>query len=126
MSDHLDHLPEIPNSATLAEWQTYIGSVCKARGWDKANDLEVFLLFSEEVGEMAKAFRAYRNLFTERILEDRCAEVHSDVGEVARENLAEEMADVLSYLLDLSGRLDLDLEGALRKKERKNRQRTWD
>ena len=58
--------PSIPQPGTsLADWQTYVDELVRARGWDKASDLETFLLFTEEVGELAKAYRRHRNLFTE-------------------------------------------------------------
>lgn len=120
------NLPDIPTSATLPEWQSYISTLVKARGWNSASDLEVFLLFSEEVGEFAKAFRRYRRLFCERVLEDRAADPESVDVQQSKNDLAEELADVLSYLLDLSSRLDIDLESALVAKEEINRNREWE
>ena len=119
-------LPSIPKSATLGEWQAYTSRLVRARGWDSASDLEIFLLFSEEVGEFAKAFRRYRRLFCERVLEDRAADSESVDVQQSKSDLAEELADVLSYLLDLSGRLDIDLEKALIAKEQENRGREWE
>lgn len=111
-------LPDIPQNATLAQWQTYVAQLVKARGWDSASDLETFLLFQEEVGEFTKAVRKYRGLFQE------------SGGEAAvpdkKRELALEMADVLSYLLDLASRFDIDLEAAAIEKERINRGRSWD
>ena len=97
-----------------------------ARGWDSASDLEIFLLFSEEVGEFAKAFRRFRRLFTERVTEDRAAGMDSVDLAPAREEMAEELADVFSYLLDLAGRLEIDLEAAFVAKEKVNRNRDWE
>lgn len=111
-------LPDIPQNATLKEWQTYVARLVKARGWDSASDLETFLLFQEEVGELTKALRKYRGLFQE-----------AGVTEPAlckKQELAFEMADVLSYLLDLAARLDIDLEAAAVEKEKINRTRSWD
>ena len=109
------NLPEIPESATLSEWQAYTRDLVKARGWDKAEDLETFLLFTEEVGELAKAFRRHRQLFME-----------SPTSNNSKEELAGELADVLSYLLDLSERVGIDIEQALIAKERFNRGRKWE
>jgi NTP pyrophosphatase (non-canonical NTP hydrolase) len=121
-----NELPHLPSSATLTEWQSYVTQTVAARGWDKASDLEIFLLFSEEVGEFAKAFRRYRRLFTERVTEDRAADWESVDIEPARQEMAEELADVFSYLLDLAGRLEINLEQAFVAKEKRNRQRDWD
>lgn len=57
-------LPDLPEpAASLSQWQSYISSNAKARGWDSASDLEIFLPFSEEVGEFAIALRRQRGLF---------------------------------------------------------------
>lgn len=100
-----------PEQPSLAQLQVYIKQKCQERGFDKASDLETFLLFMEEVGEMAKAIRNRRKLFLEH--------------KSNHDNLAEEMADVLSYLLDLASRFDIDLEQALHSKEIQNDKRTW-
>lgn len=122
---HTD-LPPLPSTATLGEWQKYVTDTVAARGWNKASDLEIFLLFSEEVGEFAKAFRRHRKLFTERVTEDRAAAVDALDLEPSRQHMAEELADVFSYLLDLAGRLEIDLEQAFVAKEKRNRQRDWE
>ncbi len=119
-------LPDLPKGATITEWQNYIQKTVLARGWDRASDLEVFLLFSEEVGEFAKAFRRHRKLFSERVKEDRAADMSSIDDSQAKAEMSEELADILSYLLDLSGRLDIDLEAAFIQKEKQNRLREWD
>jgi NTP pyrophosphatase (non-canonical NTP hydrolase) len=116
-SETLD-LPPIPTKATLSQWQTYVSQVVQARGWNKASDLEVFLLFSEEVGELAKAFRQHRQLF----VESKNAASTNDT----KQELASEMADVLSYLFDLAQRLDINLEQAAIDKELVNRSRHWE
>jgi NTP pyrophosphatase (non-canonical NTP hydrolase) len=121
-----EKLPPLPQSATLAEWQAYMAEMVVARGWNRASDLEIFLLFSEEVGEFAKAFRRFRRLFTERVSEDRAAGHDAMDVNPARQEMAEELADVFSYLLDLAGRLEIDLEQAFVSKEKQNRQREWE
>ena len=97
------NLPEIPSGATIRQWQAYMAELVKARGWD-----------AEEVGELAKAYRRHRALFAE-------GQPESDT----RAELAGELADVLSYLLDIAQRLDVDLESALIDKEHHNRGREW-
>lgn len=119
-------LPDIPESATLAQWQDYTRELVLARGWNRASDLEIFLLFSEEVGEFAKAFRHYRKLFCERVREDRFAEPDSVDVSGPKQEMAHELADILSYVFDLANRLEIDLEQAAREKEMINRERDWD
>lgn len=105
-------MAELPERPTLPQLQAYMATVCQERGWTQDNDAEKFLLFTEEVGELAKAIRKARGLYTE----------------AARPNifaLEEEFADVLSYLLDLANAFGVDLEGAFRAKEAVNATRTW-
>lgn len=106
-------MPVFPEHPTLPQLQDYIARACTERGWDQATDLERFLLLVEEVGELARAMRDRRGLFQE------------EGSARAQAHVAEEMADVLNYLLDLANRMGVDLEGALRAKEARNETRTW-
>jgi NTP pyrophosphatase (non-canonical NTP hydrolase) len=103
------HLREHP---TLKDLQHYIDDVCKERGWVKDTYAEKFLLFTEEVGELAKAMR-------------RAAGLYEEKAKQQQSELAEEFADVLSYLLDLANLYQIDLETAFREKEQINQTRTW-
>jgi len=104
------YLPEHP---TLVDLQKYMDEVCKERGWVKDTYAEKFLLFIEEVGELAKAIRKTAGLYEER-------------SKPKNVELVEEFADVLSYLLDLANYFQIDLEKAFREKEQVNESRTWD
>ena len=104
------HLPEHP---TLPDLQKYVDATCKERGWTKDNYSEKFLLFTEEVGELAKAIRKTQGLYVEQ-------------AKQTRSSLAEEFADVLSYLLDLANYFQIDIEKAFREKEQINEGRTWE
>ena len=124
------YLPEHP---TLKDLQTYIDEVCKERGWVKDIYSEKFLLFTEEVGELAKAIRKTVGLYEEKARQKQV-------------ELEEEFADVLSALaLDLcgfgvytlppgaAGALSFhdpfegtEMEKAFREKEQVNQTRTWD
>jgi NTP pyrophosphatase (non-canonical NTP hydrolase) len=101
-------------NASLPEYQQFIKDLCAERGWDKNSPLELFLLFSEEVGELAKAIRNEMNLYQE-----------VDKPKRKRFELEEEFADVFSYLMDLAKCFGVDLESALRNKEAVNAQRNW-
>jgi NTP pyrophosphatase (non-canonical NTP hydrolase) len=98
---------------TLPELQRYMDEICKERGWTKDNYAEKFLLFTEEVGELAKAIRKTQGLYQEKARQKHV-------------ELAEEFADVLSYLLDLANCFQVDLETAFREKEQVNATRTWE
>lgn len=103
----------LKENPTLPQFQQYIKDICKERGWDKNTHLEIFLLFSEEVGELAKAIRKQAQLYNEEARPDT-------------QHLAEEFADVFSYLLDLANYFNIDIEQAFREKDRINATRKWD
>ncbi|MEO1651940.1 MAG: MazG nucleotide pyrophosphohydrolase domain-containing protein [Bacteroidota bacterium] len=106
-------MAELKENPSLSDLQEYLKNVAQERGWTKSSDLELFLLLSEEVGELAKAIRNRRGLFRE------------EGKKYPPEELEAEMADVLSYLLDLANHFNIDLETAFRSKEKKNAQRAW-
>jgi NTP pyrophosphatase (non-canonical NTP hydrolase) len=106
-------MPVLPEKPTLADLQVYIKEIGEERGWNKNNVLEIFLLFAEEVGELAKALRNRAGLYTENTQNRNPHE------------LEEEFADVLNYLLDLANCTGVDLENAFRLKDEKNSKRKW-
>jgi len=111
-----------PNNPTLPLLQKYVQEKCIERGFTKASNLETYLLLTEEVGELAKAIRKKIALFTEKAKEHPSDQAKE---QTIQDNLAEEMADVLSYLLDLANRFDVDLAESFKRKEAENDQRTW-
>ena len=106
-------MADLPEHPTLPALQRYMDETCKERGWTKDSYAEKFLLFTEEVGELAKAIRKTQGLYQEQARQKRF-------------ELEEEFADVLSYLLDLANYFQVDLEQAFREKERLNATRTWE
>ncbi|MBV9227995.1 MAG: RS21-C6 protein [Chloroflexi bacterium] len=106
-------MADLPEHPTLPELQRYLDEVCKERGWTKDGYAEKFLLFTEEVGELAKAIRKTQGLYQEK-------------ARLKPVELEEEFADVLSYVLDLANYFQVDLEKAFREKERINSARTWE
>jgi NTP pyrophosphatase (non-canonical NTP hydrolase) len=108
-----DDMNSLHQNASLKELQSYMKERCAERGWDKADILEVFLLFSEEIGELAKALRNRRRLYVEE-------------GKQINENeLPGEFADVFSYFLQLANQTGIDLSQAFLDKEEKNAKRKW-
>jgi NTP pyrophosphatase (non-canonical NTP hydrolase) len=103
-------MANLPEHPTLKDLQQYMDEVCKERGWTKDTYAEKFLLFSEE---LAKAMRKATGLYQEKAKQKHI-------------ELAEEFADVLSYLLDLANYFSVDLEQAFREKEQINRNRIWE
>jgi NTP pyrophosphatase (non-canonical NTP hydrolase) len=96
---------------TLQDFQKYIATTVKERGFDHETVPEIFMLFLEECGELAKAAR-------------KSAGIKSDANS-AKHNLEHEAADVFFYLLDICNQYGIDLEKAFREKEEINKQRSW-
>lgn len=95
----------------LADFQSYVADMVKERGFDKETISEIFMLFLEECGEMAKAARK-----TQSIKSDKSSESLK---------LEQEVADVFIYLLDICNYFNIDLEKAFRDKEEINKKRIF-
>lgn len=102
----------LPANPTLKNIQAHLQEVCVEQGWDKNSITEVFLLLTEEVGEVAKAIRQYTGFKGEKKTVDK-------------DSLTEELADVFNYLLEIANRFEIDLEEAYRNKASKNKARIW-
>jgi NTP pyrophosphatase (non-canonical NTP hydrolase) len=100
------------DNPTLSDYQEYVSCMVKERGFDKETIPEIFMLFLEECGEMAKAARK-----TQDIKSDSNSKDH---------HLDHEIADVFIYLLDICNQYDIDLERAFRDKEEINKRRHWE
>lgn len=109
--------PAMPDVKTLPALQKHIDEVCQYFGWQGGSNEKVFLLFAEEVGELAKAIRKAMNMDIEVGKEQTQAEVQA--------NLNEEFADCLNYLMDLANRFNVDLEQAYVDKTEQNYRRSW-
>jgi NTP pyrophosphatase (non-canonical NTP hydrolase) len=73
--------------------------LCRTKGWDKAPVSAVWLLFTEEVGELASAIRQYQRHFRKTGLKkDRGTDITTEMG------------DVFSYLFQLAYMLNVDLD----------------
>lgn len=103
------HLKQNP---TLQDFQRYVVAVVKERGFEKETIPQLFQLFLEECGEMAKAAR-------------KAAKIHTDAKSEHFE-FAHEAADVFIYLLELCNHFGVDLEQAFREKEEINKKRVWE
>ncbi len=94
---------------TLPDYQKLLKRLIKERGYHKETVPEVFMLLTEEVGELGKAIRKAGGMKT-----------HADSK---IHDIEDEAADVLWMLLDLCNRLGVNLEAAFAKKEAKNLKR---
>ena len=73
--------------------------VCRQKGWDSAAIDTVWLLLTEEIGELASAIRQVKKTYKKTNLKK---ERGTDV--------LMEMGDVFSYLFQIAGMLDVDLD----------------
>lgn len=96
---------------TLQQFQEYVATMERERGFDGQGILQECLLLGEEVGELFKAVRKEEGIKID---------AHSDVGLVEGE-----LADVFIFCLAIANRKNINLEAAFRKKEEINKQRTW-
>jgi NTP pyrophosphatase (non-canonical NTP hydrolase) len=102
----------LKQNPTLHDFQEYVALLVSERGFDKETVPEMFMLFLEECGELAKAARKTQNIKTDKNSEQF--------------HLAHEAADVFIYLLDICNHLGVDLEQAFRDKEEINKKRSWE
>lgn len=102
----------LKQNPTLRDFQDYVAQLVKKRGFYKETVSEMFMLFLEECGEMAKAARKIQKMKTDKNSE----QFHFD----------HEAADVFIYLLDICNHFGIDLEKAFRDKEEINKKRFWE
>lgn len=88
--------------------------MCQTKGWDKAPVSTVWLLFTEEIGELASAIRQYqRNFRKTGLKKDRGTDITTEMG------------DVFSYLFQLAYMLGVDLDVMWEKHREKVQNRTY-
>ena len=77
----------------LNEYKMKIMDMCKYKGWDTCSVEKVWLLLTEEIGELAGSIRRTNNHFRDK----------------KRVKVEDELGDVFSYLFQIAGILDIDL-----------------
>ena len=102
----------LKENPTLKDFQKYVIDMVDERGFEKETLPEVFMLFLEECGELAKAVRKNQGMKTDKNSEHF--------------KIEHEAADVFMYFLDICNHLDVDLEKAFREKEEINKKRIWE
>ena len=99
---------------SLKQLQMYVKQTLKERGFADETVAQKFMLLLEEMGELAHAAHKRADI-----------KVDEAKWRDNEQNLQDEAADVLMYLLDICNELDIDLTEAFLAKEEKNRKRTW-
>lgn len=107
---------ELAEGAPMARYQQYIHELEALHGWLSVDLIHNCFLMGEEVGELFKAIRKLLKVYPQTGAPPP-ADPTADV--------AEELVDVLNYLLAIANRLGIDVEAAFRAKNAKNQQRTW-
>ena len=103
--------PTNANTAKLSELIGLVREFCEARNWDSYHSLKNLAIGA--VTEAAEHVEPYR------FLSDQESDAYAKTAS-GRENLEDELADVLFFLLRIAQRYDVDLGQALRRKIQKN------
>jgi NTP pyrophosphatase (non-canonical NTP hydrolase) len=89
-------------------------ALCRDKGWDRAPVNTVWLLLTEEIGELASAIRQYTRTFKKTGLKkERGVDIQMEMG------------DVFSYLFQLASMLNVDLDEMWVKHQEKVRLRNY-
>lgn len=84
---------------SLNYYKSETEKICKSKGWDQAQVDTVWLLLSEEFGELASAIRQYKRTYKKtNMKKERGVDVMMEMG------------DVFSYLFQLAHMLNIDLD----------------
>lgn len=82
------------NNYSLNSYKASVMDMCKYKGWDNCSLEKVWLLLTEEIGELAGSIRRKNNCFRDN----------------KKVKIKDEMGDVFSYLFQIAGMLDIDLD----------------
>lgn len=88
--------------------------LCIQKRWDKSDILMVWLLFMEEIGELASAIRHLKNQYPKPNLKKG-----NGIDVVM------EMGDVFSYLFQIAGMLGIDLDDMWNRQMNKAKNKTY-
>ena len=104
-------MPHLEEKPILSDFQNYVRELENERGFITQSTIDKCLLLGEEIGELFKAVRK-----SEGLLVDENSEF-TEIGD--------ELTDIFIYVCAIANRKGINLEKAFRKKEEKNRKRTW-
>jgi len=95
----------------LKKLQKYYRQKAQERGFADESPRDIMLLFTEELGELARAVRKISGIKID--------------GKAKIPEVEEELADLLIYIIHLANQLNIDLEKAFKEKEKLNKSRIW-
>ena len=84
-------------------------TMCKYKGWDTCSVEKVWLLLIEEIGELAGSIRRNNNYFKDK----------------KKIKIEDELGDVFSYLFQIAGMLDIDLNKMWNTNQKKSLQKQY-
>lgn len=114
MTDPKDPAPiKLAANAPMKAFQRYIHDLEAMHGWLNADLIKNCFLMGEEVGELFGAIRRHLR------------QTDPTESNITKAQVAEELVDVLNFLLAIANRLDIDVEDAFRTKNARNQTRTW-
>lgn len=82
------------NTTNLNEYKYCTMEICKQKGWTECSLEKVWLLLTEEIGELAGSIRRNKNYYKDN----------------KKSKIEDELGDVFSYLFQIAGMLDIDLD----------------
>ena len=92
-------LKELRVLYSMNQYKTETAHMCQQKGWDKAPISAVWMLYTEENGELASAIRQKQRMYKKTGLKkERGTDIMMEMG------------DVFSYLFQLAHMLDVDLD----------------
>ena len=98
----------------LNKYKTLTNAMCTEKGWNHQSIQTVWLLLTEEVGELASAIRQHEAVFKKvGLKKNKGVDVRSEMG------------DVFSYLFQLAYMLDIDLDAMWREHQHKLRSKKY-
>jgi len=103
-----------PKKSKMNAYRDATGTMCKTKGWDRVSVNTVWLLLTEEIGELASAIRQHTKTFRKTNLrKDRGVDVQMEMG------------DVFSYLFQIASILNVDLDEMWEKHQLKIDQKNY-
>mgnify|MGYP003644798983 CR=1 FL=1 len=88
--------------------------LCIRKGWNSNDIYLVWLLFMEEIGELASAIRHYKKRYPKQ-----------NVKKGNGIDVVMELGDVFNYLFQIAGMLDVDLDDMWKKQLEKANNKTY-